>query len=150
MGHSWLLKIICIIILFFPCFEHRWYHGIDREITPCAGFSLYVWSYIRITNFSNERDGREEAGPLRWKNIPVIQEQNRPIVSTITALHCIRLTTFLILTASSSSSTDHDSSELLWDDEFNQNDDDLFGTDHSNEGDYDESVISGGVYGWVS
>ena len=71
-------------------------------------------------------------------------------MSTITALHCIRLTTFLILTASSSSSTDHDSSELLWDDEFNQNDDDLFGTDHSNEGDYDESVISGGVYGWVS
>ena len=59
-------------------------------------------------------------------------------------------TAFSILTASLSSSTDHDSSELLWDDEFNQEEYDLFGTDHSIEGDYDDFFGGGGVYGCVS
>ena len=56
------------------------------------------------------------------------------------------------LTASLSSSTDHDSSELLWDDEFNRDDNDLFGADRSDEGDYDEDNFGGGgggVYGCV-
>ena len=65
---------------------------------------------------------------------------------TCSFFHCLFLTKTNL--ASFSSSTDHDSSELLWDDEFNQDDDDLFGTDLSSEGDYDENV-GGGVYGCV-
>ena len=47
-----------------------------------------------------------------------------------------------------SSFADHDSSELLWDDELNQEDHDLFGVDYSGEDDGDD-VGGGGVYGCV-
>ena len=66
-------------------------------------------------------------------------------------VHRLPLTPFLNLTKSFSSSTNHDSLELLWDDEFDEDDYDLFGTDPSqlSEGDFDEDFGGGGVYGCV-
>ena len=109
-------------------------------------------------HFSNERDGREESGSVRRRDVPLFHEQDRPIVSseknTGSPTACPNLTPFLNLNKSFSSSTNHDSSELLWDDEFDEDDYDLFGigTDPSqlSEGDFDEDFGGGGgVYGCV-
>ena len=66
-------------------------------------------------------------------------------------VHRLILTTFPNLTKSFSSSTNHDSSELLWDDEFDDDDYDLFGADplQKSKGDFDEDFGGGGVYGCV-